>query len=319
MNNSENINLLLIALNLIAGLVIFIFGVSNMSEGLKGVGTERMKVLLGKTTNNIFVAILVGIIITTLLQSSSATIIMLIAMVNAQLLTSRQSLGVILGSNIGTTIISQIIAYNIGEYAAVPLIIGLIIFLTFKTEKAKHIGKSILGMGLIFFGLQYIGQSAEPLKNLQSFTTMMTQIQNPYWGAFVGAITTLIIQASSATIGITLSLANQGLITLPGAIAVMLGAEIGTCFDTLMASVGRSREALRAGVFHLFFNMVSVFAGIILINPLVKLILFISGEAPLARQIANGHVIFNIFGVLLFVGFVPLISKVLLKIIPDKK
>ena len=318
MNTSENINGILIALNTITGLVIFVFGVSNMSGGLKEIGSERMKQLLAKTTNNIFAAILVGITITTLLQSSSAAIIMLIAMVNAQLLTSRQSFGIILGSNIGTTIGSQIIAFDVGEYSAVPLVIGLVIFLAFKSEKTKQVGKSILGIGLIFFGLQYIGQSAEPLKDLPSFTTLMTRIENPYWGAVVGAVTTLIIQASSATIGITLSLANQGLITLPGAIAVMLGTEIGTCSDTLLASIGRSREAIRAGVFHLFFNVVSVILGLVLINPFVKLVVIISDDASLARQIANGHAMFNVFGILLFVGFVPVISKMLSRIIPDK-
>jgi len=318
LNTSENINWLLIALNIVAGLVIFVFGVSNMSGGLEEIGSERMKQILAKTTNNIFAAILVGIIITALLQSSSATIIMLIAMVNARLLTSRQSLGIILGSNVGTTIGSQIIAFNVGEYSAIPLIIGLVIFLAFKTEKAKQIGKSILGIGLIFFGLQYIGQSAEPLRELPSFTTLMMRIENPFWGAFVGAVTTLIIQASTATIGITLSLANQGLITLPGAIAVMLGTEIGTCSDTLFASIGRSREAVRAGVFHLFFNVISVILGLVLINPFVKLVVIISGDASLARQIANGHALFNVFGILLFIGFVPIISKTLSIIIPDK-
>lgn len=319
MNISENINWFLIALNSVGGLVIFLFGVSNMSDGLKEIGSDRMKRLLEKTTNNVFAGILIGTIVTTFLDSSSATIIMIIAMVNAQLLTSRQAFGIILGSNIGTTIGSQIIAFDVGEYSAIPLIIGFIIFLAAKSQKTKQIGKSILGIGLIFFGLQYIGQAVEPLRELSSFTNLMTKIENPYWGAATGAITTFIIQSSSATVGITLSLANQSLITLPGAIAVMLGAEIGTCSDTLLASIGRSREAIRVGLFHLLFNIVTVIIGITLINPLVKLVASTSGEASLARQIANAHVLFNVLGVLLFVCFIPLISKTLTKIIPDRK
>lgn len=318
MNTNENINWFLIALKAIGGLVIFLFGVSNMSDGLKAIGSDKMKRLLEKTTTNVFAGILVGTIVTTFLDSSSATIIMVIAMVNAQLLTALQSFGIILGSNIGTTIGCQIIAYDVGEYSAIPLIIGFIIFLAAKPEKTKQIGKSILGIGLIFFGLQYIGQAVEPLRELPSFTNLMTNIENPFWGALTGAIATLIIQSSSATIGITLSLANQSLITLAGAIAVMLGAEIGTCSDTLFASIGRSREAIRTGVFHLMFNIVSVIIGIILINPLINLVTIISGEATLARQIANAHVLFNVLGVLLFVAFIPLISKMLSKIIPDK-
>lgn len=319
MNDTENINWFLIALNAIGGLVIFLFGVSNMSDGLKAIGSDKMKRLLEKTTNNIFAGILVGTVVTTILDSSSATIIMVIAMVNAQLLISRQAFGIILGSNIGTTISCQIVAYDVGEYSAIPLIIGFIIFLATKPDKTKQIGKSILGIGLIFFGLQYIGQSVEPLKELSSFTNLMTKIENPYLGTLTGAITTFAIQSSSATVGITLSLAHQNLITLSGAIAVMLGAEIGTCSDTLLATIGRSREAVRVGVFHLLFNIVTVIIGIILINPLINLVTIISGEASLARQIANAHILFNVLGVLLFVGFIPLISKTLTKIIPDRK
>lgn len=316
---ADKINWLLITLNAVCGIVIFLFGVSNMSDGLKEIGSDKMKRLLEKTTNNVFAGILIGTVVTTILDASSATIMMVIAMVNAKLLTSRQSYGIILGSNIGTTIGCQIIAYDVGEYAAIPLFIGFIIFIAAKSEKTKQIGKSILGIGLIFFGLQYIGLAVEPLRELPSFTNLMTKIENPYWGAMTGAIATFIIQSSSAMIGITLSLANQGLISLPGAIAVMLGAEIATCSNTLLASIGRSREAVRAGVFHLLFNIVSVIIGVILINPLINLVTIISGEATLARQIANAHVLFNVLGVLLFVGFIPSISKILSKIIPDKQ
>jgi phosphate:Na+ symporter len=319
MNLPENINWFLVALNAISGLVIFLYGVSIMSDGLKAIGSDKMKLLLEKTTNNIFAGILVGTLVTTILDSSSATIIMVIAMVNARLLTSRQAFGIILGSNIGTTIGCQIVAYDVGEYSAIPLITGFVIFLAAKSYKAKQTGKSILGIGLIFFGLQYIGQSAEPLRALSSFTNLMTKIQNPYWGALAGAITTLVIQSSSATVGITLTLANQGLITLAGAIAVMFGAEIGTCSDTLFSTIGRSREAIRAGMFHLLFNITTVIIGIILINPFINLVAIISGNTPLARQIANAHVLFNVLGVLLFAGFIPVISKVLSRIIPDKR
>lgn len=314
----DQVNWFLILLNFLAGLTLFLLGVSNMSKGMKALASDKMKQILEKFTSNVFTGILTGAIATTILDSSSVVIIMVIALVNAQLLTSKQSLGIILGSNIGTAVGSQIIAFDVGAYSAIPLLIGFIIFLAGRNDKAKQIGTCILGLGLIFFGLYYIGESAEPLKTIPSFANLMTQIETPYKGALAGAITTLLIQSSSATLGIVISLANQNLIALSAAIAVMLGAELGTCSNTLIASIGRSRDAIRAGVFHLFFNIVSLVIGLILIIPFTSLVNLISGEAPLTRHIANAHVLFNILGVALFVGFVPMISKVLLKIIPDK-
>lgn len=277
-----------------------------------------MKLLLGKFTSNVFGGILTGALATTILDSSSVVIIMVIAMVNAQLLTSGQSLGIILGSNIGTAVGSQIIAFEVGEFSAIPLVIGFIIFLTGNDGKVKQIGKSILGLGLVFFGLYYISASAEPLKAMFFFANLMLQIENPYKGALTGAIATFLIQSSSATLGIVLSLAHQNLISLSAAIAVMLGAEIGTCSNTLFATIGRSRDAVRAGVFHLFFNVVSLVLGLILIKPFLALVNMVSGEASLTRHIANAHILFNILGVMLFVAFVPMISKALFKIIPNK-
>lgn len=314
----DKINWFLILLNALGGLAIFLLGVSNMSESMKVIANDKMKHILGKTSNNIFLGILTGTIATTILDSSSLVIIMLITMVNSELLTSRQSFGIILGSNIGTAVGSQIIAFDIGEFSSIPLLIGLVLFLSAKTEKIQNIGKSVLSIGLIFFGLNYIGQAVEPLRSIDSFSKFMTQIENPYKGALTGAIVSFLIQSSSATIGIVISLANQGLISLIGAIAIMIGAEIGTCSDTLIATIGRSRDAIRTGVFHLFFNIVSVVLALLLIKPFTSLVNLISGESSLSRHIAIAHLSFNILGVLLFVAFVPLISRFLTKIIPEK-
>lgn len=314
----ENKDWLLLILNCIVGLVLFLYGVSNMSDGLKAMASDKMKQILGKSSDNIFMGVLTGTIATAVLDSSSAVIIMIIAMVNAGVMTSKQSYGIIIGSNIGTTISSQLIAFDIGEFAAVPLVIGLIFIMAGKNQKYRDIGKSILGFGLIFFGLYYIGHSVEPLKKLAAFEALMSKIENPFKGASVGAIATVIIQSSSATIGIVISFANQGLITLAAAIGVMLGAEIGTCTDTLFATIGRSRAALRAGVFHLFFSIVSAVIALILIQPFIALVNLVSGDSSLARHIANAHVVFNILAAALFIGFVPLIARVLIKLIPNK-
>lgn len=313
----KDINWFIILLNCLAGLVLFLYGVTNMSDGLKSIASEKMKSLLSKSTSTIFAGIVTGTIATTLLDSSSVVIIMVISMVNAEILTSRQSFGIILGSNIGTTIGSQIIAFNIGEYSTVLLLLGFILFLVGKSEKIKHIGKSILGIGLIFFGLHYMSMSIEPLKEMSAFSDLMLHIENPYKGALTGALTTVAIQSSSATIAIVISLANQNLISFSAAVAVMLGAEIGTCTDTLFATIGRSREAVRSGVFHLVFSLISAIIGILFISPFIQLVNFISGNASPERHIANAHLLFNILAVLLFIGFVPLITKGLHKLIPD--
>ena len=315
----DNINWIIVILNILAGLVLFLFGVSNMSENMKSMASDKLKRILGKSSNNIFIGILTGAIATTVLDSSSVVIIMIITMVNSELLSSRQAFGIILGSNIGTTVGSQIIAFNMAEYSTIPLLIGFVIFISTKTEKTKLIGKSIFSLGLIFFGLNYIGTSVGPLKSMDSFSNLMTQIENPYKGALTGAITSFVIQSSSATIGIIISLANQSLINLSAAVAVMIGSEIGTCSDTLIASIGRSRDALRAGVFHLLFNLVSVFLALFLIKPFIALVNLISGETSLSRHIAIAHLTFNVLGVLLFISLVPMISKMLIKLIPEKR
>ncbi|MBL7913152.1 MAG: Na/Pi cotransporter family protein [Bacteroidia bacterium] len=289
-----------------------------MSDGLKAMASDKVKQILGKSSDNIFIGVLTGTIVTAVLDSSSAVIIMIIAMVNAGIMTSKQSYGIIVGSNIGTTLSSQLIAFDIGEFAAVPLVIGLIFIMAGKNQKYRDIGKSILGFGLIFFGLYYIGHSVEPLKKLAAFEALMSKIENPFKGATVGAIATVIIQSSSATIGIVISFANQGLITLAASVGVMLGAEIGTCTDTLFATIGRSRAALRAGVFHLFFSIVTAVIALILIQPFIALVNLVSGDSSLARHIANSHVLFNILAAALFIGFVPLIARTLIKLIPNK-
>jgi phosphate:Na+ symporter len=289
-----------------------------MSKGLKEVSSEKMKVFLQRFTKNIFLGILTGTIVTTLLDSSSATIVMVIALVNAGVLTFRQSMGVILGSNIGTTIGCQIFAYDIGEYSFLPLAIGILILLMSKTTLKKNIGKSTIGLGLIFSGMYLMGISVEPLKNYEPIIAYLTKMEGPLWGTLAGGIFTLIIQSSSAMLGIVISLARQGLITLPAATAIMFGAEIGTCFDTLVASIGRTRDALRAGLFHLIFNIVTVSLGVLMIKPFIRLVEIISLNADLDRKVANAHVLFNLFGVVLFLFLTPFVEKILHTVILNK-
>jgi phosphate:Na+ symporter len=316
---NKTAQILSLCLELVAGLVLFLYGVSRLSDSLKEIAAEKLKTILARFTVNRFTGVLTGTATTTLLDSSSVTIIMVIALVNAGLLSFEQSLGVIMGSNIGTTISSQLIAFKVNEYAAVALALGFGMYFISKTEKVKHIGMAVMGLGLVFFGLNVMGEAVEPLKENKTLIQFLLRMENPLLGALAGAFFTVVIQSSSATMGIIITLASQRMLTLPAGIAIMLGAEIGTCADTLMATIGRSREAKRAGIFHLLFNVLSVAIGIILANQLADFTIWISEKATIARQIANAHMLFNVAGVLLFIWFTPQLSKLLNIMLPDRQ
>jgi phosphate:Na+ symporter len=308
------------AMGALAGLVLFIFGVTRLSEGLEDIGTERMKNFLSKCTTNRFAAVLTGAVATTLLESSSVTIIMVIAMVSAGVLTFVQSLGVVLGSNIGTAVGAQIISLNIELYVPILMFAGMMILFLGRTAQQKTIGIILLGFGLMFYGLEAIDEAMKPFRDYEPFISWMEQLgSNPVLGALVGALFTIIIQSSSATVAIVITLASSGLIALPAGIAIMLGAEVGTCADTLLSTIGRGSAALRTGVFHFLFNLVSAILGIIFAPQLVQLAQAISGGAGVGRQVANAQMLFNILGVVLAIGFLPAIANLLARLIPDNQ
>jgi phosphate:Na+ symporter len=314
----EIIDFFKMAMGALAGLVLFIFGVTRLSEGLEDLGTDRMKNFLSKCTTNRFAAVLTGAVATTVLESSSVTIIMVIAMVSAGVLTFVQSLGVVLGSNIGTAVGAQIISLDIKNYVPLLMFVGLLALFLGRTHLQKTLGIIVLGFGLMFYGLEAIDEAMKPFRGYQPFIDLMAQLgDNPLLGAVIGAIFTIIIQSSSATVAIVITLASSGLIDLPAGIAIMLGAEVGTCADTLLSTIGRGSAALRTGVFHFLFNLVSASLGILFAPQLVKLALAISGGAGVGRQVANAQMLFNILGVVLVIGFLPVISNVLAKFIPD--
>jgi len=308
-----------IVLQALAGLTLFLYGVTRLSDSLQQVAGERMKTLLARFTTHPLAGVATGTIATTLLDSSSVTIILVIALVNSGLLSFTQALGVIMGANIGTTVSSQIIAFQINEYAAIVLVAGFAMYFMGKTDLIKNLGLVLFGFGLIFFGLNVIDQAAEPLHDYPPFVAWMKGLENPWWGMLVGAGFTVLIQSSSATLGIIITLASEGLLSLPAGIAIMLGAEIGTCADTLIASLGRSREALRAGVFHLLFNAVTALVGVALASQLGKAAVLLAPAGHVSRQIANAHLLFNVGGVGLLIWFVPLMSRWLTRLIPDKR
>ncbi|WP_395820285.1 Na/Pi cotransporter family protein [Archangium minus] len=309
-----------IAMGLIAGLVLFLFGVSRLALALKALAAEPAKRLLGKFTRNRFAGVLTGTAATTLLDSSSVTIIMVIALVDAGLISFVQSLGVVLGSNIGTTFGAELVAFQISKYAPVGLAAGALLLALGRSERWKNAGWVVFGMGLLFFGLDLIEETMTPFKNHPPFLRWMQELgKNPIQGAAVGALFTMLIQSSSGTMAIVVTLASQGLISLPAGVAIMLGAELGTVSDTLIATIGRSRQAIRTGVFHFLFNLITATLGVLCASQLVSLSRWISGDANVGRQIANAQVLFNVLGVLLFIGFVPLIARALKVLIPDRR
>ncbi len=307
-----------ILLSVLGGLGLFLFAISNLSDTLKDVLGDKSRKWIGKLTTNLFTAILAGTVITILLDSSSAVIIMTIILVKTGALTFRQSLGIVMGANIGTTFSSQLLALDIGKYSPIPIVIGLILSFVARSENVSKTGKTILYFGILFFGLYTMERAVEPLRDDDRFLHWMTMLESPLRGAGIGAVVTLIVQSSSATVGMVITLAKKGLLSISAGIAVMLGAELGTCADTLLATIRSDRQSVKTGLFHLIFNIISICIGLLIFPWFVQLIRNISGNASLEQQIANAHMLFNMAGVLLFIPLVPHVERMLDKLLPKK-
>jgi len=304
---------------LIGGLVLFLYAINQLSEVMQDVFSQKAKAIIEKYTSNIFSAILIGTILTVLLDSSSAVIILVIIFINAKNLNFRQAIGIIMGANIGTTFSSQIIALDIGKYSVLPLFIGLVFEIFGKGKRFKLLGQVILYFGMLFFGLFIIEQSVLPLHDSPLFIDWITRIEQNYiQGALIGGLITLIMQSSSGTVGMAIVLGKQQLITAAGGIAIMLGAELGTCSDTLIATINGSRQALKAGLFHVIFNFLTITIGLLVFGPFVRMIMYISSGMDIGTLIANAHMIFNILGVIIFLPFVGLAIKGLNRLLPDR-
>jgi phosphate:Na+ symporter len=303
---------------LLAGLVLFLYALNKLSDHLKEISGDKMKKVLDRFTSNLFTGILTGLIVTILLDSSSAVIIMAIALVNVQAMSFRQAMGVVMGANIGTTISSQIFALNIGEYAALPVGVGFLLMMLHKKKLYRDIGAVIFSFGLIFFGLFTMEEAVAPLRSSNYFVSWMNSLDTTWKGVSTGAIVTLVIQSSSATVGMVIGLASQGLLSLNAAIAVMLGAELGTCADTLVATVGRNRAAIRTGVFHLVFNLITITLGVLFLSAFTEFVLYISGTASISQKVANAHMLFNTLGVIIMIPFVPFLEKMMKRLVPAK-
>jgi len=317
-NGTAEIDGLRIVLLVLTGLAIFLFAVDQMSNALRNVASARLEKWLQRYTGHVLSAVAVGTLITMLLDSSSAVIILTIVLVNSRLMTFRSAIGVVMGANIGTTLSSQIIAFDIGEWSAVPLLFGLVLQHVGRTPQWKGIGLVVFSFGLLFAGLFMMGHAVEPLKDHPQFVDWLHGLEHPLKGALMGGLITLVVQSSSATVAMAITLAGKGILSLPAGIAVMLGAELGTCSDTLLATARCNRQAIKVGVFHLGFNFISIILGVALVHPFTNAVVWISGPADVARSIANAHMLFNVLGVLLFLPFTNVIAKNQDRLLPER-
>jgi phosphate:Na+ symporter len=271
-----------------------------------------------------------GAMVTAVIQSSSVTTVMLVGFVSAGLMSLSQTIGVVMGSNIGTTITAQIVAFKVTKYALLLLAVGFGLLFISKKEKTQQYGYMIMGLGMIFFGMGVMSDAMKPLRSFQPFLDLMTQMSNPILGILVAALFTALVQSSSATTGVIIVLAMQGLISLQAGIALSFGANIGTCVTAFLASIGKPREAVRVSVVHVLFNVVGVLIFLPFIGPFVKLVVAISPSAGegvigmqaaasvLPRQIANAHTIFNVTSALFFLPFVTYFARIVYRLVPDK-
>lgn len=306
-------------LSFLAGIGLFLFGIKTMGDGLEYAAGSRMKKILGTLTKNRFLAVVMGALITALIQSSSATTVMVVGFVNAGLMNLSQAIGVIMGANIGTTVTSVLIALNLSNIAPIAIFVGVFIFMFVKKDIIKHIGQTVAGFGMLFWGLDTMSAAMVPLRSSPVFAELMVKFSNnPLIGILIGVVLTAIIQSSSASIGILQALAFQGLVPINFAVYVLYGQNIGTVVTALLSSMASKTNAKRTAVMHLLFNVFGTvfFLIITAFTPYTKLLSMISDDV--AVQISAAHIIFNVVSTVVLFPFANWIVKLACILVPDK-
>lgn len=316
---------------LAGGLAIFIYGMNMMRECLQKAAGEKMKSILSMLTKNPVLGVLAGALTTAVLQSSSATTVMAIGFVSAGLMSLPQAISIILGANIGTTMTAQIIAFKISDYIYLFIFVGFIIAFISKKEKVKNIGQTIFAFGLLFLGIETMGSVMKPLASSAFFVDLIGKVSTiPVLGVGVGALMTLVVQSSSATIAVLQNFASQAgpdgvssIIGLTGAIPILLGDNIGTTITAVIASIGQPKDARRTAFAHCVFNISGAILFLFLVKPYAALIQYISPKGNevdvISRQIANAHTGFNLTMTLIWIPLIPIMVKIVMWLVPDKK
>ncbi len=303
---------------LLGGLALFLYGMQMMSDGLEAAAGKKMKSILEKLTSNRFLGVAVGAAITAVIQSSSATTVMVVGFVNSGMMTLNQAVWIIMGANIGTTITGQLIALDVDLIAPLFAFIGVALIVFLKSPKVHHIGKIVAGLGVLFIGMDMMSSAMKPLREVPEFVNLMTKFSNPLLGILAGALFTAVIQSSSASVGILQTLAATGLIGFDSAVFVLFGQNIGTCITAVLASIGTNRSAKRTTIIHLMFNLIgtALFTVLCLSAPVTDIIARITPD-NISAQIANTHTVFNITTTLLLLPFGTYLAKAAEKILPD--
>jgi len=314
---------------LLGGLALFLYGMEKMTDGLKAAAGKQMNTLLAKLTGNRILGAITGAIVTAVIQSSSVTTVLVVGFVSAGLMTLTQSVGVIFGANVGTTVTAQIVAFNTTALALPFIAIGFVMTFFWKQGVARHYGAMLMGLGLLFYGMGAMGAAMAPLRSNQSFAELLQSLQNPVLGMLAGALFTALVQSSSATIGLAVVMATQGLLSLPAGIAILFGAKIGTGITAILAGIGKPQDAKRAAVVHVLFNVLGAAIWLPFIEQLASIAQAVSPIAPhlqgverlaeeVPRQIANAATIWASANTAIFLPFAALFSKLAIKVIPDR-
>jgi phosphate:Na+ symporter len=325
----NELDLFPLIMGLFGGLAIFLFGMEQMTDALKSVAGSGMSKVLARLTKNRFTAAITGAFVTAVIQSSSVTTVLVVGFISAGLMSLQQSVGVIMGANVGTTITAQIIAFKVTQYALALVTVGFAAMFMAQRKKWQLYGAMVMGLGMIFLGMGFMSDATEPLRTYEPFINLMQQMDRPLLGILIAAVFTALVQSSSATTGIVIVLASQGFITLEAGITLAFGANIGTCVTAVLAALGKPREATQAAAVHLLFNVLGVLIWLPFIGQLAGAVQSISpaypeleGVARLAaetpRQIANAHTAFNALNTLIFLGFTGPLAALVTRLLPKR-
>ncbi len=311
-----SIDWFIVVTGLFGGLAVFLFGMDRMTEALRVAAGNSIRFALARMTKNRFVGALSGAGVTAVIQSSSVTTVLVVGFISSGVMTLSQGIGVILGANVGTTITAQVVAFSISRYALLIVALGYGLAFFSRSEKRSVQGDLILGLGLLFFGMSVMSTAMEPLRSYEPFVDLMSRMSNPILALVVGLLFTAMVQSSSATTGIVIVLAAEGLISPEAGIALVLGANVGTSVTAQLAALGKQPDAVRAAAVHTVFNLMGALAWLPFVGVLAGIVDGIGG--PLARQIANAHTIFNVTNTMVFLAFVPQLERLVVRLVPDR-